>query len=96
MTELTLENIVGKTILVGLSFYSAERKLLNREQFFGMVISTAPDRITIELESGAIRTIPADLRSTKSAPQGEYRLRSTGQIVVNPDLLSTWNIIRDE
>lgn len=34
MTELTLENIVGKTILVGLSFYSAERKLLNREQFF--------------------------------------------------------------
>lgn len=96
MTELTLENIVGKKILVGLSFYSSEDKLLNQEQFAGTVVSTSSDKITIELENGVIRTIPADLRSTKPAPRGEYRLRSTGEIVVDPDLLSTWNIYRNE
>jgi hypothetical protein len=34
------------------------------------------------------------MRAFQPAPPGEYRLKSTGEIVVDPDLLSTWTIRR--
>jgi hypothetical protein len=37
-------------------------------------------------------TLPPDLSAIKIAGEGEYKLRSTEEIVVNPDLLATWTI----
>ena len=50
------------------------------------------NQILVKLNDGEIFCLPPNLSSTKIAPLGEYRLRSTGQIVVDPDYLTTWNI----
>jgi len=39
-------------------------------------------------------TLPPDLSSTKRAPRGEYKLHSTGEIVVDPDFIATWNLTK--
>lgn len=36
--------------------------------------------------------LPPDLRPFQKAPPGEYRLRSTGEVVVDPDLTCGWTI----
>jgi len=38
--------------------------------------------------------LPPDLRAFQDAPPGEYRLRSTGEVVVDPDFISSWTINR--
>ena len=47
---------------------------------------------SIKQKDGTDFTLPPDLSSTKRARQGEYKLRSTGEVVVNPDFLATWNL----
>jgi hypothetical protein len=42
--------------------------------------------------AGETYGLPPDLRSLKPAPAGEYRLRSTHEIVRDPDYLATWVI----
>ena len=49
-----------------------------------------------KLNDGEILGLPPDLSSTRIAPPGEYRLRSTGEVVVDPDYLTTWNINRSK
>ena len=36
--------------------------------------------------------LPAFLQIIIYAPEGEYRLNSTGEVVADPDYLSTWSI----
>jgi hypothetical protein len=42
--------------------------------------------------SGDVYTLPPDLRAFFPAPPGSYRLRETGEVVVDPDYTATWNI----
>ena len=51
--------------------------------------------IQLELADGSVYWLPPDTQSTYPAPPGSYRLRSTGEIVENPDYLSTWNRTRE-
>ena len=37
-------------------------------------------------------TLPPDLRNYEPAAPGEYRLRSTGEVVADPDFISNWTI----
>jgi hypothetical protein len=34
--------------------------------------------------------LPPDLDAVRPAPQGEYRLKESGEIVKDPDFLTTW------
>ena len=52
--------------------------------------------ITFRKQDGDEFTLPPDLKNVKKAPAGEYKLHSTGEVVVNPDLLSTWNLYAPE
>ena len=52
------------------------------------------NRILVKLSNGENFALPPDLSSTKIAPAGVYRLCSTGEVVENPDYLTTWNINR--
>lgn len=37
-------------------------------------------------------TIPADMDALKVAAAGEYRLKPSGEVVVNPNYLAVWTI----
>jgi hypothetical protein len=36
--------------------------------------------------------LPFDEESIRETPEGEYREKSTGNIIINPDYLTTWEI----
>jgi len=39
-----------------------------------------------------IYKLPPDFSALQVAPEGEYRLKSTGEIVMNPNFLTTWTV----
>lgn len=96
MDIITFPELVGKTILIGLTYYSANNKLLEQKQCWGRVMESNEKQILVKLSDGELLSLPPDLSSTKIAPPGAYRLRSTGEVVVDPDYLTTWNIHRSD
>jgi hypothetical protein len=87
------EKLVGATVLVGLTFNEPAGQRL--EQFYGTVMSADPEEgITLRLDgsrSGEIYTLPPDLRAFFLARPGSYRLRETGEVVIDPDYTTTWD-----
>ena len=69
--RLTFDELVGKTILVGVTYLDNTGTEIQKTQFFGTIIN-------------AIRV----------ASPGEYRLHSTGEVIINPDLLTAWAIMK--
>jgi hypothetical protein len=85
-------SLVGKSVLVGLTYVNATGEVEEQVQFFGHITSFDPTMVTITRDSGADFTLPPALESFKAAEPGEYRLRGSGQVIVDPDLISTWTI----
>ncbi len=92
--EAFAEDLIGSTVLVGLTrrtFFGHKQ-----EQFYGVVMSAgATEGITLLLEGkrkGETYQLPPDLGALKAALPGEYRLRSTGEVVVDPDYLTSWTV----
>ena len=96
MGRIAFSDLIGKTILIGLTYYTANNEFIEQNQYWGKVVESNENRILVKLNDGEIFRLPPDLSSTQIAAPGEYRLRSTGEIVVNPDYLTTWNINRPE
>jgi hypothetical protein len=52
--------------------------------------------VIVQCSDGTDRQYPFDSRSLERAAPGEYRLRSTGEVVADPDFLMTWIVSKDE
>lgn len=89
--EITFDELTGKVLLVGITYYTHDNEYIGQRQFYGTVTEANENLIRIKQKDGTDITLPPDLSSTKRARQGEYKLRSTGEVVVNPDFLATWN-----
>jgi hypothetical protein len=88
--------MVGKHVLVGKTYVRGE-DVVEQVQFHG-VIEQASERNGFALrraDTGEIEWLPPDMRAFERAEPGEYRLRSTGEVVVDPDILSTWVVERE-
>ena len=93
------EDLPGKTILLGLTFADSEGNVIERVQRHGVVESASGERgITARLIGpgqpwdGELYSLPPDLDAVSEAAPGAYRLRSTGETIVDPDLLASWEI----
>lgn len=92
------ESLVGKRVLVGITNLEADGEtVIDQVQYSGVITSADPKNgFRIECSgtlAGSAKFLPPDLRSFRDAPPGEYTLRSTGEVVVNPDVISTWDVI---
>jgi len=70
-----------------------------QEQFAGKAtIRDEEDYCLVEVSctDGEVRQYPFDRRSLERAPKGEFRLRSTGEVIQNPDFLMTWEVSKGE
>lgn len=85
-------SMVGKHVIVGLTYCDHNDVVLERVQFHGELIGVDEQLITIKLNNSEEVTLPPDLSAFTEAPPGEYRLRSTGEVVTDPDLLAQWTI----
>src|SRR5205085_844425 len=79
---------VGKRLLVGITVNTAAGEFVYQEQFHGVIVTADQGGVVVErADNGARVSLPPELM--EAAP-GEYRLRATGEVVVNPDYLAKW------
>ena len=89
--------VIGKRLLVGLTFVGASGELIEQKQLHGIVEQiTRKAGIVIRLADGSTYRLPPDLRGIQEAPPGTYRLRATGEEVHDPEFLYTWEIVRPD
>lgn len=93
---ITFEELIGKVLLVGITYYTQDNEFIEQKQFYGTVIEANESIIRIKQKDETVYSLPPDLSSTKRARPGEYKLRSTGEIIVNPDFFATWNLVNNE
>lgn len=94
--EITFDELIGKVLLVGITYYTHDNEYIEQKQFYGTVTEANKTLIRVKQKDGTDFTLPPDLSSTKRARKGEYKLRSTGEIVIDPDYLTTWNLTKTE
>jgi len=96
--ETIAESVVGKVVLVGLTYLEADGSLIEQQQFFGTVVRADSRKgILLSLEgqrAGEQFNLPPDTRSIEIATTGEYRLRATGEVVTDPDYTATFSIAK--
>lgn len=85
--------LVGRHILIGITSLTADDEIIEQRQMHGDIEQIDEKRgIGVRLADGEMYWLPPDLAAITSAPPGEYRLRATGEVVVNPDLMTTWTV----
>jgi hypothetical protein len=85
--------VIGKRVLVGLTYERHDGTVDHQSQVHGVVTRADEETIAIALSgTGEVFPLPPDLRSFQVARPGEYRLRSTGEVVVDPDFIANWTI----
>ncbi|MCZ2498113.1 hypothetical protein GN316_15210 [Xylophilus sp. Kf1] len=86
--------IIGKRMLVGVTYRTHDEEVTGLDQFHGVIMRANRDEgIILRLNgSGGERWVPPDLSRLEQAPPGEYRLKATGEVVVDPDFISMWTV----
>lgn len=84
----------GRTVLITLSHEDAQGAICKREQIWGEIVGFDPQNgFLIQLAGsrrGETYRLPPDPRGLRVARRGEYRLKSTGEVLLDPDFTSTW------
>jgi len=91
-TSISVEELIGKHILIGITRLDYLGNEIERTQCHGY-FESMDDVVHIRLEgTDEDFTLPPDLSTFQKAQPGEYRLRTTGEVVVNPDYLCVWTV----
>ena len=90
----TLEELIGKTVLVGIAHVDTAGKLLGRSQYFGTVVSATKENGVIIARHGVqdIAPLPPFPEQYLPAKKGTYTLQSNGLKVKDPDYTCTWKL----
>jgi hypothetical protein len=89
--------LLGTYILVGITCLDHGGKVVEEHQFHGRVVrATRVEGVVILTAAGEELKLPPDGRAFSPADPGEYRLRSTGEVVVDPDYTATWTVTPPE
>lgn len=86
-------SLKGKVFLIGLTIINNNHEVVEQYQTHGIFHQlTDSGLIRIKRKDGSIFQLPYDNDAIKSLEKGEYRERSTGEIIKDPDFLMTWEI----
>jgi hypothetical protein len=91
------DDFLGLTVLVGVTALAHDGKTVKwQAQYHGRIVSAdRTEGIKVACEGrwvGTTMVLPPVLGAFQPAKPGEYRLRSTGETVQNPDLTTTWSV----
>ncbi|MDJ0767859.1 MAG: hypothetical protein QNJ12_03660 [Ilumatobacter sp.] len=86
-----LGQLIGRSVLVSIRYLDADGEVASRLQFAGIVTAVDP---LVEIDHGddVPFTLLPEPDAFDPAPPGEYRLRESGETVVDPDVTSTWTV----
>jgi hypothetical protein len=89
-----MDHLIGKYVLVGISYEDHLGNLLRRVEIHGRVEASADGLIHVRnATTGQDFTIPPEPEAFFPAPPGRHTLRSTGEVVVNPDYTARWTVV---
>jgi len=93
-TPEQVAKLLGKRLLVGLTHRSADDKVVSLEKFHGTIDRVSlTEGLVLKLHGTAKeRFLPPDITRLEPAEPGEYRLKTTGEVVVDPDFTLMWTI----
>ena len=84
------EQYIGKHLLAGITYLDHEKNVTKQIQVHGTITRINEQGIFFVQSNGEEFSLPPDPKSPKPASPGSYRLRSTGEVVENPDFISSW------
>lgn len=91
-----LSALVGQRLLVGLSYVRPDGDPLSSIQFCGRVLEVGDGVVVVaNPEAAEPVVLPADPACFTPGTPGRYTLRHSGEIVVDPDFVTTWTIVVD-
>lgn len=90
----TLEELVGKTVLVGITHTDKTGNILGRSQYFGTIIKANSKDGVIVNRHGLqdLEALPPFPECYLKAKPGVYTLKSNGMKVTNPDYTCVWKL----
>ena len=88
-----LSGLVGHRLLVGITYLDGDGQAITTQQFCGQVLEVGDGVVVVERPGeDEPAVLPADVAAYRRAEPGSYTLAETGEIIVNPDFLSTWRV----
>lgn len=95
-TEITWEDLEarlqGCMFLIGITFVDDKEAVIDQYQTSGRFQEFDDVLMRIAREDGSIYQVPYDPETITYAEPGEYRERSTGRVITDPDFLIRWTI----
>jgi len=91
---VTPEQCIGKTVMIGITHKDHTGKWLRQDQYHGRIKQIGKKEGIVVAVEGLPQdfTMPPRLECLQAAPPGEYKEHTTGAVVVNPDLICTWEV----
>ena len=100
---MQLDELLGKTCVIGLSYFDTGGELMKQAQYAGQVLKVDAELgITVQLRhtdasvQQADFIVPPNLDAWFKAPPGHYKHAPSGMNMENPDYLVTWNVYRTQ
>lgn len=96
--SISLQNILDKTVLVGLSYFNRQGDLIQQRQLCGKVVETDNEKgIAIQRtdqgsDEESYFVLPSSLDCWFHAPKGDFFDSESGVKISNPDFLVTWDV----
>ncbi len=87
-----LQHLVGHRLLVGVTIREPDGAVVSRTQFCGTVLEVSGGVVVVDRD-GEPALLPSDDLAYAAAPRGTYTLAESGQVVVDPEYMTTWDVV---
>jgi|SRR5665213_176561 len=86
-----LEVVVGKRLLVGITYVGSPDSPDEKLQVVGVVTEVDP---VVMIDHGIAEpfSLPAEPDAYDEAPPGEYTLHGSGEVIEDPDFMTIWTV----
>lgn len=84
--------MVGKYLIIGLEIHDQQDNHVDNAQLHGRILRVNADEgVVVALHpSGVEYAMPGVLAAYEQAPPGDYQFKSTGEVIHDPDLMTSW------
>jgi hypothetical protein len=88
-----LRGLIGHRLLVGITFLDGEGQVTAAQQFCGQVLEVSDGVVVVDRPGeDEPAVLPADAAAYRRAEAGKYKLTGTGETILNPEYICTWQI----
>jgi hypothetical protein len=90
--------LIGKHLIIGLTIHDREDNPVDHVQLHGDIVRVnQAEGVVVRLHPSSVEyAMPAVLAAYEEAPPGDYRFSATGEVVSDPDLMTTWVVYEPE